>query len=135
MTFLRACPLARLAADAVFGMGDGHDFITHIVPVFVLSFKRLLDKFKHFPAADLIAAPAADACIHIYRLDEPRRPSPAAARIADDCHGFLLSGKGRHTTCPCNFYAIASPPVSDVLTLIALSTGETNILPSPVFPV
>jgi hypothetical protein len=47
-------------------MCHGHDLIAHIVSVFVLTFKRLFDQFKHIPAAGLKTAAAAYAFIDIY---------------------------------------------------------------------
>jgi len=63
-------------------MGNCHDLVAHIVAIFVLSLKRLLDQFEHVSAAGLVAPAAADAFIDIDRFDEFWCPRLSASRIS-----------------------------------------------------
>jgi len=73
---------AGLAADAVSGVGHGHDLVAHVIAELVFSLKRLFDEFKHIPAANLVASAAADTFIDIDGFNESRRPCLSAARIS-----------------------------------------------------
>jgi hypothetical protein len=78
---------ACFAADTVFRVRNRHYLVAHVVAVFVLSFKRLLDECKHILAADLVAAAAADAFMDINRVEKSGDPlcaSPCASYNA--CH-------------------------------------------------
>jgi hypothetical protein len=74
MTLLGAGPTARFAADTVLWVSNGHDFVAHIVPILILTLKRLLNKLKNIEAANLVAPPAADALVDIDPINEFRRP-------------------------------------------------------------
>src|SRR5574341_136299 len=91
VALLGARPGAGLAADAVLGLGDGHDLVAHVVAVLVLALERLLDELQHVEAADLEAPAAADALFDVDGFDELRRPRlPAAGRSGDCRHKCLL---------------------------------------------
>ena len=89
VAFLRACTRTRLTAYAIFSIGDRHDFVAHVITIFVIAFKRFFDKLQHLPATNLIAAATADAFIYIDRFYKFRDPHFAAPRIPYDCRHTL----------------------------------------------
>jgi hypothetical protein len=84
VALFRTGPGTCLTANTLFGMGDGHDFVAHIVTVLVITLKRLFDQVQNFPAAYLVAAATANALMNIDRLDEFRHPDFSAPGISYD---------------------------------------------------
>lgn len=91
MTSLGAGPETRLTADTVIGVCNRHHLVPHVIPVLIFSFEGLFDKLKDVPAADFVAAPAANAFFDVNGFDEPRRPLGPAPCISYNCHSLLLS--------------------------------------------
>jgi hypothetical protein len=90
MTLFCAGAPACLAADAIFRIGNGHHFIAHVITEFILALKGFFYKLQHFPAADLVTAPAANAFFNVDRFNELRRPCLAAPCVSDNCHDSSL---------------------------------------------
>ena len=74
MTSLCAGPGACLAAYAVVGVCNRHHLVPQVIPVLIFSFEGLFDKLKDVPAADFVAAPAANAFFDINGFDKFRSP-------------------------------------------------------------
>jgi hypothetical protein len=65
VAFFRTGARASLAADTIFTIRNGHNFVAHVITEFILTLEGFLYKLQHVPAAYLVTTPAADALLNI----------------------------------------------------------------------